>query len=122
MGTLTKSLLLFGLNWLDAQLTILWVRLNVATEGNALMAGLLDHSELSFLVFKLAIGGFAAFVLYRCSHLPLARRGLTAALAVYAALMVVHAATGCYALGWQEPVQVLAYVASLPGNFVSLFA
>lgn len=122
MGTLTKSLLLFGLNWLDAQLTILWVRLNVATEGNALMAGLLDHSEMSFLVFKLAIGGFAAFVLYRCSHLPLARRGLTAALAVYAALMVVHAATGCYALGWQEPVQVLAYVASLPGNFVSLFA
>ena len=122
MGTLSKSLLLFGLNWLDAQLTIIWVRLNVATEGNTLMAGLLDHSELSFLVFKLAIGGFAAYVLYRCSHLPLARRGLTAALAVYIALMVVHAATGCYALGWQEPVQVLAYVASLPGNFVSLFA
>lgn len=122
MGTLTKSLLLFGLNWLDAQLTILWVRLNVATEGNALMASLLDHSELSFLVFKLAIGGFAAFVLYRCSHLPLARRGLSAALVVYIALMVVHAATGCYALGWQGPVQVLAYVASLPSNFVSLFA
>lgn len=122
MGTLSKSLLLFGLNWLDANLTILWVRLNVATEGNALMASLLDHSELSFLVFKLAIGGFAAYVLYRCSHLPLARRGLSAALIVYAALMVVHAATGCYALGWQEPVQVLAYVASLPGNFVSLFA
>ena len=122
MGTLSKSLLLFSLNWLDANLTILWVRLNVATEGNALMASLLNHSELSFLVFKLAIGGFAAYVLYRCAHLPLARRGLTAALAVYAALMVVHAATGCYALGWQEPVQVLAYVASLPGNFVSLFA
>lgn len=122
MGTLSKSLLLFGLNWLDANLTILWVRLNVATEGNALMASLLDHSEVSFLLFKLAIGGFAAYVLYRCSHLPLARRGLSAALVVYAILMVVHAATGCYALGWQEPVQVLAYVASLPGNFVSLFA
>jgi len=122
VGTLSKSLLLFGLNWLDANLTILWVRLNVATEGNALMASLLDHSELSFMLFKLAIGGFAAYVLYRCSHLPLARRGLSAALVVYAVLMVVHAATGCYALGWQEPVQVLAYVASLPGNFVSLFA
>ena len=122
MGTLSKSLLLFGLNWLDAQLTIIWVRLNVATEGNALMASLLNHSELSFLVFKLAIGGFAAYILYRCSHLPLARRGLTAALIVYCGIMIVHAATGCFALGWQGPVQALAYVGSLPGAFVSLFA
>ena len=121
MGTLSKSLLLFGLNWLDAQLTLLWVRLNVANEGNALMARLLDHSELSFLVFKLAIGAFAAYILYRCAHLPLARRGLTVALIVYGALMIVHAATGCFALGWSGPVQVLAYVGSLPGAFVSLF-
>lgn len=122
MGTLSKSLLLFGLNWLDAQLTIIWVRLNVATEGNALMASLLDHSEMSFLVFKLSIGGFAAYVLYRCAHLPLARRGLSAALVIYAALMLVHAATGCFALGWPGPVNALAYVGSLPGAFVSLFA
>ena len=122
MGTLSKSLLLFGLNWLDAQLTILWVRLNVATEGNALMAGLLEHSEISFLVFKLAIGAFSAYILYRCSHLPLARRGLTVALVVYAALMVVHAATGCLALGWAGPVHAIAYVSSLPAAVVSLFA
>lgn len=122
MGTLYKSLLLFGLNWLDAQLTILWLRLNVATEGNALMARLLEHGEMSFLGFKLAIGAFAAYILYRCSHLPLARRGLTAALAVYLGLMIVHAATGCFALGWQGPVQILAYVGNLAGAFVSLFA
>ena len=122
MGTLSKSLLLFGLNWLDAQLTIVWVRLNVATEGNALMASLLEHSELSFLVFKLAIGGFAAYILYRCSHLPLARRGLTVALVVYGALMIVHAATGCLALGWAGPVHAIAYVSSLPAVVVSLFA
>jgi hypothetical protein len=122
VGTLSKSLLLFGLNWLDAQLTILWVRLNVASEGNTLMASLLEHSELSFLVFKLAIGAFAAYILYRCSHLPLARRGLTVALVVYSGLMIVHAATGCFALGWHGPVQVLAYIGSLPGALVSLFA
>jgi uncharacterized protein DUF5658 len=122
VGTLSKSLLLFGLNWLDAQLTILWVRLNVASEGNTLMAALLEHSELSFLIFKLAIGGFAAYILYRCSHLPLARRGLTVALVVYSGLMIVHAATGCFALGWQGPVQFLAYIGSLPGALVSLFA
>ena len=43
MGTLAKSLLLFALNWLDAQLTLLWVHLNVATEGNALMARVLAY-------------------------------------------------------------------------------
>ena len=122
MGTLSKSLLLFALNWLDAQLTLLWVRLNVATEGNALMARLLEHSEMSFLVFKIAIGGFAAYILYRCSHLPLARRGLTVALVVYGSLMIVHAATGCLALGWPGPVHVLTYVGSLPGAIASIFA
>ena len=122
MGTLSKSLLLFALNWLDAQLTLLWLHLNVATEGNLLMARLLAHSGVSFLVFKLAIGGFAAYILYRCSHLPLARRGLTAALIVYSGLMLVHAATGCFALGWEGPVLVLSYAGSLPGAVVSLFA
>ena len=121
MSTLFKSLLLFSLNWLDAQLTLLWIHLNVATEGNALMARVLVHGELSFLVVKLAIGAFAAFILYRCSHLPLARRGLSAALVVYLGLMIVHAATGCFALGWQGPVNLLAYVGSLPAAVVSLF-
>ena len=122
MGTLSKSLLLFALNWLDAQLTILWVHLNVAGEGNALMARLLAHGDLPFLAFKLAIGAFAAYVLYRCSHLPLARRGLSIALGVYLGLMLVHAATGCLALGWHGPVLVLNYLSSLPGAFVGLFA
>jgi len=121
VGTLSKSLLLFGLNWLDAQLTLLWLHLNVATEGNALMARLLAHGDLPFLAFKLAIGAFAACVLYRCSHLPLARRGLTIAVGVYLGLMLVHAATGCLALGWHGPVLVLSYFGSLPGAFVSLF-
>ena len=48
MHTLYKSLLLFAMNWLDAQLTILWVRLNVASEGNALMASLLNVGEAPF--------------------------------------------------------------------------
>jgi hypothetical protein len=104
MGALSKSLLLFALNTLDAQLTLLWVRLNVATEGNALMAQLLEHGELSFLSIKLAIGAGAAYILYRCAHLPLARRGMTAVLAIYVALMFVHAATGCVALGLNVPL------------------
>ncbi|HEV2836421.1 MAG TPA: DUF5658 family protein [Pyrinomonadaceae bacterium] len=121
MGTLSKCLLLFGLNWLDAQLTLIWVHLNVASEGNAFMAILLSHGDGVFLVFKLAIGAFAAYVLYRCSHLALARRGLSAVLVVYLGLMIVHAATGCFALGWHGPVLALAYLGSLPFQFVSLF-
>jgi hypothetical protein len=113
VGKLSKSCLLFTLNWLDAQLTILWIRLDVATEGNAFMARILEHGELAFLGFKLAIGAFAAIILYRCAHLPLAKRGLNVVLGIYAILMLVHALTGCVALGWQTPVVVLGYLGSL---------
>ena len=121
MGALSKSCLLFALNWLDAQLTLLWLRLNVATEGNALMARILEHGELTFLGAKLAIGAFAAYILYRCAHLPLAKHGLSVVLGIYLLLMIVHVATGCVALGWHTPVLVLGYVGSLPNAFLSLF-
>ena len=121
MSAFSKSLLLFGMNWLDAQLTILWVRLNVATEGNGLMAWVLSMGEAPFLGVKLAIGGFAAYVLYRCSHLPLARRGMKLVLGIYVALMTIHVATGFTALGWQAPQTVLAYFASLPSSLFAFF-
>lgn len=122
MGKLSKSCLLFTLNWLDAQLTLLWIRLGVATEGNSLMARVLEHGDLTFLAAKLAIGAFAAYILYRCAHLPLAKRGLNVVLGIYVILMLVHVATGCVALGWQTPVVVLGYVESLPHALLSLFA
>ena len=99
MGRLSKSCLLFALNWLDAQLTLLWIQLNVATEGNALMAWVLDHGEWSFLTAKLLVGGISAYILYRCAHVPVARHGLTIVLGIYVLLMLVHAATGAVALG-----------------------
>ena len=119
MNKLSKSCLLFGLNWLDAQLTLLWLRLNVATEGNALMARILEHGELTFLGAKLAVGALAAYLLYRCAHLPLARHGLTAVLGIYLALMGVHVATGCVALGWNAPVVVLEYFVALPDSLLA---
>ena len=121
MGPLSKSCLLFALNLIDAQLTLVWIRLNVATEGNALMARLLEHGDLQFFAAKVAIGSFAAYILYRCAHLPLARHGLTAVLGVYLVLMLIHAAAGCSAFGWQTPAQVLAYFENLPHAFFSLF-
>ena len=121
MSRLSKSCLLFTLNWLDAELTLLWIRLDVATEGNALMARILEHGEVTFLVAKITVGAFAAYTLYRCAHLTLAKRGLTVVLGIYAILMLVHVATGCVALGWQTPVVVLGYIGSLPNAFLGLF-
>ncbi len=121
MGALTKALLLFTMNWLDAQLTILWLRLEVATEGNSLMATLLEHSEASFLSFKLVIGAIAAYTLFRFSQIPVARRGMKLVLGVYAVLMLVHVVTGFSTLGWQAPATVLSYFVSLPGAFLAFF-
>ena len=122
MGALSKALLLFAMNWLDAQLTILWLRLNIATEGNGMMAGLLSHSEASFLSVKLLVGGISAYILYRFAEIPIARRGMKIVLVIYLALMVVHAVTGFSALGWHAPATVLSYFVSLPHAFVASFS
>lgn len=95
---LSKSLLLFLLNWLDAQLTLIWLRAGVAEEGNALMARVLALGECPFLTFKICLGAAVALFLFRWSHLALARQGLRASLAVYLALMLIHLATSLHAL------------------------
>jgi len=122
VGTLSKSLLLFILNWLDAELTILWIRLNVASEGNRLMARVLAHGDLPFLGVKLLVGGFAAYILYRCAHLPLARHGMRVVLAIYLGLMLIHGATGCAALGWDGPELLLVYLGHLPNVVIGFFS
>lgn len=122
MGALSKALLLFAMNWLDAQLTILWLRLHVATEGNGIMAGLLNQSEASFLTVKLLIGGLSAYILYRFAEIPIARRGMKVVLGIYLALMIVHVATGFSALGWHAPATVLSYFVSLPETVFASFS
>jgi hypothetical protein len=122
MGALAKSLLLFALNWIDAQLTLFWVHSNIASEGNGLMSQLLKVGDAPFMLAKLAIGAFAAYTLYRCSHLPLARRGMQLVLMIYAALMLAHAATGMSALGWSEPLAMITYVTNAPYSLIALFS
>jgi hypothetical protein len=85
------------------------------------MARMLEHGDLPFLGFKLAIGGFAAYILYRFAHLRLARHGLTIVLGIYLTLMLVHVATGCMALGWDGPIILLGYFESLPNVVLSMF-
>lgn len=99
MHLVAPTILLFGLNLLDALLTLVWVRSGVAIEGNQLMAALLDIGDGPFLGTKVAIGTIAALVLFRWGSRPLARYGLAVALAVYLGLMGVHVFTGLAAFG-----------------------
>ena len=122
MGALTKSLALFALNWIDAQLTLIWVRSGVASEGNGIMNWLLKIGDAPFLLAKLAVGAFAAYVFYRCAHLTLARRGMQAALVIYMVLMLVHAATGMSALGWEKPLALVTYLTNVPHALLTLLS
>ena len=122
MSVWTKSVLLFALNLLDAQLTLLWVRMGVATEGNGLMARVLEAGAAPFLLTKLAVGGLVAYTLYRFSHLALARRGLAFVLGLYLCLMFVHAAAAVSALGLDAHGALAAFASYLPEGVLALFS
>jgi hypothetical protein len=94
-----QTLLLFLLNFLDAVLTIFWVRNGFASEGNHLMATLLDIGDTPFLAVKIAMGGVTAFVLWYWRDFRLAKYGLALALTVYIGLMAIHFVTGLSAAG-----------------------
>jgi len=99
MNILLKGILLFGLNFLDAVLTLFWVRNDVAEEANGLMAHLLELGDMPFLSVKILMGATAMLVFYRFAHFRLARFGVSFSLIIYFALMFVHAFTGIAAFG-----------------------
>ena len=94
-----QAFLLFLLNLADAVLTIFWIRNGFATEGNHLMATLLDMGDFPFLGVKIAIGGVTAFTLWRWQDYRIARYGLNLSLAIYLGLMLIHFVTGLSAAG-----------------------
>lgn len=114
MPLLNQIILLFGLNLLDAVLTIVWVRSGVATESNKLMAELLDIGNFPFLFVKVLIGAVTAMVLFRYANRPITRYCLTIALVVYGGLMGVHLLTGMSAFGYLPDgvIQGLAFASN----------
>lgn len=100
MQLFRQAILLFVLNFLDAVLTIYWVHNGLASEGNQLMAGLLNKSYIIFLAVKLSVGAIASVVLWRWGNLRLARYGLAVVLMIYISLMGVHFVTGLSAFGF----------------------
>jgi len=99
MNLIHQTFLLFLLNIFDAVLTIVWVRTGVAIESNQLMATLLDIGNWPFLGVKIAIGAVVAITVLSAGDRRVSRYGVTAALAVYVGLMVVHLFTGLSAFG-----------------------
>lgn len=94
MPVLMKAVLLFGLNLLDALLTLIWIKNNLAEEGNFIMAHVLSLGETPFLLVKIFVGALALLVFYRWAHLRIAQLGVSVALSVYMLLMGVHLFTG----------------------------
>lgn len=99
MHLFRETILLFVLNILDAFLTLLWVRNNVAPEGNHLMNELLTVGDSAFIGAKIAMGLTTCTVLLIWGNYRIARYGINVALAVYGFVMVVHLFTGMTAFG-----------------------
>jgi len=112
-----QSLLLFALNLLDAFLTIYWVHNGFATEGNQLMAGLLDIGYIPFIAVKIAVGALAAIVLWHFGNLRLAKLGLTVVLLIYIGLMGIHFLTGLFAFGFISQSLINDFAAWSPSFF-----
>jgi Domain of unknown function (DUF5658) len=119
MPLIRPIFLLFALNLLDAVLTLVWVRTGIATEGNRLMAALLDIGNMPFLVVKIAIGTIAAIVLLRWGSRPVARYGLAVALAMYISLMGIHLFTGLSAFGYVSST-AMSDLTMWPGRFLAM--
>ena len=92
--------LLFALNIVDAIVTIMWVRNGWATEGNYLMATVLDFGEAPFFAVKFCMGLITSGVLLYGSEYRLAVIGARLGLAAYSVAIVSHILTGFAVTGY----------------------
>ena len=91
---MNKATILFLLNIIDALLTLYWIEIGAATEGNFIMNYLLSLGVPVFLTAKIIMAAATAFVLGSQQTKRLARIGLDTVLTIYAALMLIHLITG----------------------------
>ena len=92
--------ILFALNIIDALVTIMWIRSGVTTEGNYLMASVLDFGFAPFFAVKIGMGIFTCAVLLYGSEYRLARVGTRIALVAYSFAIASHILTGFAAKGY----------------------
>jgi hypothetical protein len=92
--------LLFALNIVDALVTIFWIRYGITTEGNYLMATVLDYGEAPFFAIKLGMGLVTAGVLLYGAQYRLAQIGARLGLIAYSFAIASHILTGFAAKGY----------------------
>ena len=116
-----QAFTLFTLNFFDGILTVYWIHNGFATEGNELMANLLDFGYAPFIAIKTAVGARTALTLWRWGNLRLAKYGLNLLLGIYVSLMGVHLLTGLSGFGFISDASIIrfAYLADVIIAFVA---
>ena len=92
------------LNLLDAVLTVLWVQTGVATEANILLAGILAHSAVLFMVVKMSLVSLGLVLLWRQRDRALAVFGIGLVFVAYTALLLHHLHVAAVVVGFSAAV------------------
>lgn len=82
--------ILFLLNALDAVMTLLWISTGASTEANPLMAAILAHGAVPFLMVKLALGLVVCMSLYAARFTTAGYRVTQAGIAAYGLVIAAH--------------------------------
>ena len=78
------------LNLLDAVFTLFWVRAGLATEANPLVADLVNHHAVLFVVVKTCLVGLGSVLLWWRRQRPIAVVGIFAAFITYYGVLLYH--------------------------------
>lgn len=88
------------LNLCDAVFTLLWVRLGLAREANALVRDLVEQHALGFVLVKLSLVGLGSWLLWQRREHPMAVIAIFTAFLTYYAVLLLHLRY----MGWIVPL------------------
>jgi hypothetical protein len=80
----------FVMSWIDAVLTLLWIKLSMAEELNPLLERFLEIGPLYFILSKLGLTSLGCLVLYLYREKQIAQRAATGLFVFYAGLLIYH--------------------------------
>jgi hypothetical protein len=88
LNAIIKAVLV--LNLVDAIFTLVWVWAGLATEANALMAGLVERHPVVFVAAKLGLTSLGSILLWRLRRHPIAVVGIFGVFLVYYWVLIYH--------------------------------
>ena len=88
LNAIIKAVLV--LNLADAIFTLVWVWAGLATEANALMAGLVERQPVVFVAAKLGLTSLGSILLWRLRRHPIAVVGIFGVFLVYYWVLIYH--------------------------------